>query len=93
MAQYVTIQELVNAEKWTGSNYATVFEFLGWDVWDRRDNSASGPNFSIDNSEGGDGVLYVIHPPVPVGDYIVKEADNSFTIIPEVEFEAKYQKA
>lgn len=94
MAQYVTIQEVVNAEKWNGSNYATIFEFLGWDVWDKRDNSASGTNFSIDNSEGGNGILYVAAAvPVTIGDYLIRELDNSLTVMNGTEFEAKYKKA
>jgi len=96
MAEYLTIQERVNAEKWKGDNYSTILDFLGWDVWDKRDNSASGPNFSIDNSEGGDGILYVANPTltaVDIGDYIIKEADGSLTVTPGAEFEAEFKLA
>jgi len=97
MAQYLTIQEIVNAEKWNGTNYATVFEFLGWDVWDKRDNSASGPKFSIDNSEGGDGFLYIevdsVMHQMSLGDYIIKNDDGTLSYALFEIFDTKYKKA
>jgi len=102
MANYLNIPEQVVAEKWTGANYPTVFEFLDWQVWSKIDNSASGENFSIDNtpfeegvSEGGDGILYVkigvVMTPVPIGDYVIKENDGSLSVMAADEFDAKYK--
>lgn len=100
MAKYLTIKELVNAEQWKGDNYKTIFEFLNWEVWDKRDNSASGANFSIDNSGdieeegGGDGILYVGEGiPVPVGHYIVINSSNSISVMDSSEFNSKYKLA
>lgn len=91
MAQYQTKQELVNAEKWKGDNYTQIFEFLGWDVWDKRDNSASGPLFSISNAEGDDGILYVNETdPVTVGDYLQLLDNGNLIIVPSATFEDKY---
>ena len=104
MANYLTIQEAVVAEKWTGANFKTIFEYMDWQSWSKLTNSASGVNFVLDNSEyeegvteGGDGILYVkvgvTLTPVTIGDYIVKENDGSFSIEAAAVFEAKYQLA
>lgn len=104
MANYLTIQEVVVAEKWTGANFQNIFEYLEWQSWSKLTNSASGVNFVLDNSEydegiteGGDGILYVkvgvIMTPVPIGDYIIKKNDGSFSIENASVFQAKYQLA
>lgn len=106
MANYLTIQEVVVAEKWTGANFQNIFEYLEWQSWSKLTNSASGLNFVLDNSEldetiegqnGGDGILYVkvgiVMTPVPFGDYIIKKSDGSFSIENASVFQAKYQLA
>ena len=91
MANYQLIPRLLVAEKWTGDNHSVMFEFLTWDVWDKRDNSASGTNFSIDNSEEGDGVLYINEiDTVAVGDYVVREDNGSLSVMSAVDLESQY---
>lgn len=95
MANYLTIQEVVNAEKWTGTNYSTIFEFLDWQVWSKIDNSASGPKFSIDNSEGGDGFLYIeidsVMTQMSLGDYVIKNNDGTLSYALFEIFDTKYK--
>lgn len=104
MAEFISIQKKAIAEKWKGTNFSTIFEFLDWQVWSKIDNSASGENFSIDNTPveegmetGGDGILYVkvgvTMTPVTIGDYIVKENDGSLSIADATAFELEYIQA